>query len=465
MAQVLILGAGLNGLCTALLLARDGHQVTVVERDPAEPPAAADAWDHWDRAGVNQFRLLHFMLARWRTQMSEELPDVLDDLVAAGGLRMNMMTVLPEERRGPLRPEDDRFVTVTARRPVLEAVIADVVRRTPGIDVRRGVSVTGLLTRSAAVPRVTGVLLEGGGVERADLVVDCGGRRSQMSSWLVAAGARRPYEEREDSGFVYYGRHFRARDGRTPQPCANLLQHYDSVSVLTLPGDDDAWGVGFVISSQDRALRALRDPECWDAALAQYPLAAHWRDGELLGGVDAMAGIEDRFRRFVLDGTPVATGVLAVGDSWACTNPSLGRGASIGLLHARCLRDLLREVDVTEDDKLVRRFAELTESVVEPLYRMTVWLDRNRLAEIDADIAGTPYRPEEPRWTANKATFAASLVDPEIARAYMSLVALLTTPPELFAQPGMLDRIMQLGAGAPQYPLPGPTRQTLLARL
>jgi hypothetical protein len=47
----------------------------------------------------------------------------------------------------------------------------------------------------------------------------------------------------------------------------------------------------------------------------------------------------------------------------------------------------------------------------------------------------------------------------------MSLVALLTTPPELFAQPGMLDRIMQLGAGAPQYPLPGPTRQTLLARL
>ena len=38
MAQILVLGAGLGGLSTAMLLARDGHEVTVLERDPAEPP-------------------------------------------------------------------------------------------------------------------------------------------------------------------------------------------------------------------------------------------------------------------------------------------------------------------------------------------------------------------------------------------------------------------------------------------
>ncbi len=38
MAKIVVLGAGLNGLCTALLLARDGHTVTVFERDPAPPP-------------------------------------------------------------------------------------------------------------------------------------------------------------------------------------------------------------------------------------------------------------------------------------------------------------------------------------------------------------------------------------------------------------------------------------------
>ena len=41
MAEILVLGAGLDGLSTAMLLARDGHQVTVLERDPAEPPPAA----------------------------------------------------------------------------------------------------------------------------------------------------------------------------------------------------------------------------------------------------------------------------------------------------------------------------------------------------------------------------------------------------------------------------------------
>jgi glycine/D-amino acid oxidase-like deaminating enzyme len=62
LAQVVILGAGLGGLSTAILLARDGHEVTVLERDPADPPAPEQAWDGWDRHGVNQFHLPHFML-------------------------------------------------------------------------------------------------------------------------------------------------------------------------------------------------------------------------------------------------------------------------------------------------------------------------------------------------------------------------------------------------------------------
>jgi phytoene dehydrogenase-like protein len=41
MATILVLGAGMNGLTTAMLLARDGHDVTVLERDPAPPPPAA----------------------------------------------------------------------------------------------------------------------------------------------------------------------------------------------------------------------------------------------------------------------------------------------------------------------------------------------------------------------------------------------------------------------------------------
>jgi 2-polyprenyl-6-methoxyphenol hydroxylase-like FAD-dependent oxidoreductase len=471
-ARIIILGAGLGGLSTAMLLARDGHEATVLERDPAPPPpaeragAASQAWTAWPRRGVNHFRLPHFMLPRWRAQMADELPDVLDDLLAAGALSINTLALLPTVRRGPMRPGDERFDTVTARRPLLEAVAAAAAARTPGVTIRRGVAATGFCAEPATAgrpPRITGVLTAGGRALRADLVVDCCGRRSPLGAWLAAAGARRPVEEREDCGFVYYGRHFRSRTGDQPEARTNPIQNYDSLTILTLPADNGTWSVVFTTSGRDRALRVLREPAMFDAALARYPLAAHWRDGEPISGVDVMAGIEDRYRRLVVDGEPVATGVVAVGDAWACTNPSLGRGAAIGLLHARVLRDLLREVDPAEAEKLARRFDELTASVVEPLYRLTLWYDRHRLAKIDADIAGVAYHTDDQRWPVSKATYAASLADPEAARWYASLASLLTTPTELFAEPGRLEQIRRLGADAPTHPLPGPDRRELLA--
>jgi 2-polyprenyl-6-methoxyphenol hydroxylase-like FAD-dependent oxidoreductase len=491
-AEILVLGAGLNGLSTAMLLARDGHQVTVLERDPAPPPETGpeQAWEAWERRGVSQFRLPHVMLPRWRELMERELPEVLDEVLGAGGLRLNLLAMLPESRRGPLRDEDERFVTVTARRPVLEAAVAATARRTPGVTVRRGVAVTGLLAdppAGARVARVRGVLAAGGQALRADLVVDCCGRRSPLGSWLAAIGAPRPAEEREDCGFVYYGRHFRTRTGELPPAETNMLQHYDSVSVLTLPGDNGTWSVVLTTASRDRRLRALRDPDRWDAALARYPLVAHWRDGEPITGVDVMAGLEDRYRRLVAGGDPVATGVVAAGDAWACTNPSLGRGASIGLVHACALRDVLREVGADgvsgDPDKLARRFDEVTAAVTEPLYRATLWLDRGRLAELAADAAadlaagpaagpaaggdgdGGPGQAGDPRWAAGKALFAASLADQDVAREYLSVAMLLTTADEVFTKPGMAERVMRLGAGAARYPLPGPGRQELLAAI
>src|SRR3954471_10730240 len=195
MAHILLLGAGIAGLTTGTMLARDGHQVTVLERDPAEPPPPerADAgWDGWQRRGVNQFRLPHFMLPRWWAVIGTELPDVRAGSEAAGALRFNLLAAQPEARRGPLRPDDERFETVTARRPVLEAVLASAARDA-GVTVRRGVAVTGLTTdQHPAVPRVTGVLTGDGGVVHADLVVDCAGRRSALGPWLVAAGAQPP---------------------------------------------------------------------------------------------------------------------------------------------------------------------------------------------------------------------------------------------------------------------------------
>jgi 2-polyprenyl-6-methoxyphenol hydroxylase-like FAD-dependent oxidoreductase len=237
------------------------------------------------------------------------------------------------------------------------------------------------------------------------------------------------------------------------------------VGILTLRADRGTWSVVVTTSADDKALRGLRDEAAWSAAVARYPHAAHWADAEPITGVDVMAGLEDRLRRYVVDGEPVATGVVAVGDAWACTNPSLGRGASFALIHARVLRDVLREVDAAEHDKLARRFDEATARTVEPLYRATNNYDRHRLAEIDGDIAGVPYRTDDLAWLGAKALFAAALRDPDALRANTSIASLLATPDEVFASPGLRDRVLALGMTAPRYPLPGPSRAELLGAL
>jgi 2-polyprenyl-6-methoxyphenol hydroxylase-like FAD-dependent oxidoreductase len=461
MAQIIVLGAGLTGLSAAMLLARDGHEVTVLERDPAPPAGPDTAWEGWDRPGVNQFRLPHLMLPRWRALMSTLLPDVLASLDAAGGLSANLIELLPPQMRGPLRPDDDRFAISTARRPVLEAVLAQAAAATAGLTISRGTQVTGLLSTGTpgGVPHIGGVLTAGGRTLRADLVVDCGGRRSALPSWLAAVGVRGPEQERADCGFVYYAMHLR---GAMPSTTTLILQHYTSLSIVTLPGDSDTWSIVLTTSSRDRELRALREPKVFDAVLAQYPYAAHWRDGVPISGVEVMAGIEDRLRRLAVDGAPVATGVVAIGDAWGATNPSLGRGASIGLLHAGVLREVLGEAGAGDAVGFATAFAARTQQAVEPFYQATLWYDRHRLAELDADALGIAYQPGDQRWTVSKALYAAALQDADLVRAQASLGWELKLPDEVFAVPGVVERTMAVGAGAPQYPLGGPDRAALL---
>src|SRR3712207_8105006 len=63
-AEILVLGAGLGGLSTAMLLARDGHQVTILERDPAEPPPAARSEEHTSELQSRQYLVCRLLLEK-----------------------------------------------------------------------------------------------------------------------------------------------------------------------------------------------------------------------------------------------------------------------------------------------------------------------------------------------------------------------------------------------------------------
>lgn len=467
MARIVVLGAGISGLATGMLLAGDGHQVTVLERDAGVPPPDShSAWDDWERRGVNQFRMPHLFLPRFRQVLEAELPDVCDALDADGALRFNPVADAPESITGGLRPGDERFEFLTGRRPMVEAAFARTAASVPGLTVRRGVAVAGLDTDADSAdgaPHVTGLVTEDGEHVAAELVVDASGRRSPLPRWLEAVGATPPGEHLEDSGFVYRGRYFRSDDGSIPVSFGGGLQHYDSQSTLTLQADNGTWAVVIVSSANDAAMRPLRDVEVWNRVVRGYPLIAHWLEGEPLTDIQVITKIEDRIRSWVVDGAPVATGVVAVGDAWACTNPSLGRGSSIALLHAVALRDHLGESSLDDAVGFSVGFHDRTATDLEPLYRDTLAFDRHRLAEIDAQIAGESYDTEDPSWQFGKALNAAASSDPDLLRGAVDIAGLLARGTDVFARPGFAERVIELaGDPADREPPPGPSRTELL---
>jgi 2-polyprenyl-6-methoxyphenol hydroxylase-like FAD-dependent oxidoreductase len=469
MAQIVVVGAGVVALGTAMLLAGDGHRVAVLERDPEGPPDdPVEAWERWQRPGLNQFRMAHAFLAGFRAIIDAELSAVSTALADAGGLRLNFIRdVLPAQLSGGWQDGDERYEWLTGRRVLVEAVLAAAAEATPGVEVRRGVAVAGLTTGASAqasVPHVTGVRTRDGEDIPADLVVDMSGRRSALPGWLQDIGARPPGEELEDSGLVYFGRHFQSADGSVPPLFGAPQIHWGTISSLTLPADNGTWSVVVVTAAKDTALRSLREADRWEAAVRGLPLVAHWLDGTPIDdGVQVMARLEDRYRCFAVDGKPVATGVVAVADSWACTNPTNGRGASIGMLHALTLRDQLRTVGLDDPAAFARAFHAATTETVEPWYRATLASDRHRLGEIEAGIRGVAYDSPDPAYQLEKALDLAVQQDPECLRAFLDTRLVLRTPEDVFARPGLRDKTLRLGSHWRDEPPFGPAREQILS--
>jgi 2-polyprenyl-6-methoxyphenol hydroxylase-like FAD-dependent oxidoreductase len=468
-ARIIVLGGGVCGLAAGILLRRDGHEVTVLERDGEPVPSSADdAWERWPRDGVTQFRQTHYMTARGREVLDVVLPDVRAQLAAAGAVTIDPLQLLPPAitDRAP-REGDERFITINARRSTVEQVLARAAQAEAGLEIRRGVTVTGLVAGAYdGVPHISGVRTEAGQELGADLIVDAMGRRSQLPRWLEAAGAGPIHEEAEDSGFLYYTRYFRARNGGTPEFRAPLLSAMGTFSILTMPADGGTWSVTLYAASGDQPLKQLREVDAWTGLLAACPLHAHWLDGEPITGVMAMGGIVDRYRRLFYGARPVATGVALAGDAWACTNPSLGRGMTLALMHARRLRDIARS---HLDDP--REFAEawdaVTESELTPWYRETVEEDRARLRQIEV-LRGRGRAPDpasDRSAAARGAMFTAFAYDPDVFRAFIGTRNCLWRIEEACADERLFSRMIELAHDARPLLLPGPDREQLLSLL
>jgi len=177
-----------------------------------------------------------------------------------------------------------------------------------------------------------------------------------------------------------------------------------------------------------------------------------------------MGGVVDRLRRPTSeDGRALFTGLALLGDAWACTNPSLGRGMTLGLMHARLLRDTVRS-HLHDSLELAEAWDAVTEAQMTPWYWETVAEDRGRLREIEALRDGVQPQRDESAGVID-ALLAAMLHDADVFRAFLESRCCLTRLGESLAREGMTDRIFALAAEHERFPLPGPSREELLALL
>jgi 2-polyprenyl-6-methoxyphenol hydroxylase-like FAD-dependent oxidoreductase len=351
----------------------------------------------------------------------------------------------------------------TCRRPVLEFAFAAALRSTPGVDVRHGTPVTELITGTEVlngVPHIIGVKTETGDTITGDLVIDASGRRSPVAGLLEAAGGRRPPEHVEELGFVYNTVYFKG--DAQPEIRGDALAAAGSISLLTMPGDRGHWSATLYHSPKDKAMRKVRDPEVFLKVLRSMPLHAHWADGERVTDVISMASTANTQRVFVVDGQPIATGVVPLGDAWGFTNPSIGRGVTLGILHAIEAIPALSD-KVGDPGAMATAWADVTASSAAPWHDATVQFDRLRGPEVEAFRQGLPdpHDPNDMMIAGTRALDSARHYDAEVLHAFGSAMSCFELPSQLMARPGVFEKVLEVAMANPPYQCPAPTRAEL----
>jgi len=478
--KVLVIGAGMAGLWTALALAPTGREVVLLERDPRPPPGGPDAvFADWSRRGVGQLRHSHAFLARLRNLIRDEHPALLAELLAAGCRELTFeegLTSVHRRRYSP-RPVDADLSILTSRRTTLELVIRGYVERLPGVTLRSETFVRELVIAPGVPPRVTGVRLEDGTELSGDLVVDAGGRTSEALETLVAAGAQ-VATDTEPTGVLYFTRHYRLLPGAAEPPRGGppSTGDLDYLKFGVFPGDNGCFSITLCLPEVEEELRrAIMAPETFDAICQALPGVAPWIAPERAHGVGRVYGMGDlqnRWHDLAPGGRAAVLGFFPVGDSHVRTNPLYGRGCSVAAVSATLLRQALRET-TDPAERLVRYQAKVT-AEIRPYYDVMRDSDRRGMAR--ARQAMTPgYRPGL-RQRLGKAFLEDGVTiairsDPDLLRAFLRGFHMLEHPQAWLKRPANLAKVLGYWArgrkanAAAYRPKGGPGRTEMLAML
>jgi 2-polyprenyl-6-methoxyphenol hydroxylase-like FAD-dependent oxidoreductase len=483
--HIVVVGAGVAGLGTALTTSRQGHRVTLIERDATPLPVDARGAFEWDRRGAPQVRHSHALLARLRNLLRDRYPDVLAALLEAGATEMDFIAMLPEGMDPTRQPGDEDLVALACRRTTFEWVLRRTVLAEPHVELHDGAAVHQVTWSDEvgnAPPRVTGVILDDGEEIAADLVVAAGGRREDVPALLAPLGVS-IVERVEDTGIIYYSRFFELVDGADyPEQSGPIGGDLGYLKYGVFQGDNRTFSITLATRTDDDELRArLLDPDVFLDAAAALPATALYVDGRSrpITEVHVMARLLNRDRTFTDDsGEPLVAGFAAVGDAHTCTNPLYGRGCSLAMVQAQLVADALA---AEPDDPVAigRTYEAACATEIHPWYRASVAQDEmNRVeaardravaaGEISATQAAEENEANPMRAMMRDGLLPAMRVDPVVLRAFLRMFNLLEAPDSLLTNMDVIGRVMQAyqdrDQRPPEAPL-GPGRTEMMKAL
>jgi 2-polyprenyl-6-methoxyphenol hydroxylase-like FAD-dependent oxidoreductase len=426
--RVVIVGAGPVGSFCGLMLARRGHQVVLVDRDPGPAPD-----EQWKRRGVMQFDLPHFFRPAVRQAICAEAPELWSALLLAGGV--------------PARPEGfpEEMTGLQCRRSTFERALWTFLAAEPGVAKLTG-HVDRLLVDGAAV---TGVVVDGVSMP-ADLVVVASGRAGNVGDDVRAEG------EGSSCGFSYAARHYRARPG-VDLPSWGLPNYavYDGYLSIVFPQDAQTLSALIVRPTADQRLTELRHNSVYETAAAAIPLLAEWTDPDRFEPVtDVLAGsnLVNSYRGQRRADGSYPRGVAFVGDAVCTTNPAAGRGAALGMLQARTLVGLLDETTDLVD--ATAAFDTWCETHIRPWYSDHVYWDATLLRRFAGDDIDVDAR------IPSDVVVDCAQVDPSIMAAAGPYLGMMAPPSVLDSVQDKARAVLRTG-WRPAY-ADGPTRDQLV---
>jgi 2-polyprenyl-6-methoxyphenol hydroxylase-like FAD-dependent oxidoreductase len=403
--RIAIIGSGPTGLFLGAALARRGHHVTSVDRDPG--PAGQE----WARRGVMQFHHAHGFRGQVAEALQAELPEAYAAWLAAGAEPITLTAPDGTAVVGGMR----------SRRETFERALRATAAAQPGLTL-----LTGHVDEVTTADGRASGLRVGAQHVPAELVVDASGRSGRVTRALRPAPSLRG-----ETGIAYVDRQYQLLPGAEPGPLTNPIAwqaDLDGYQVIVFPHEHGIFSVLIVRRTEDKALVHLRHPEVFEAACAAIPGLSSWTDPARSRPITPVLPGGALVSRYLgqagHDGRPALPGLIFAGDAVCTTTPMFGRGITTSLLQARELLALL-ERHGSDVDSAAAEFDAWCEAHMRPWVEDHVRMDvatRARWAGADIDLS---------QRLPSDLIMAAAAVDPTIGRSLAPYLTMLAGPASL----------------------------------